>query len=448
MPEIAPSLTELLNPRDRQAWAAKIQFYATSRAAREAREAQIRGEYRPTLWRDTARDLVAALSTPRRKTQRALYTPGVAVNLTDRATAVSFKWGGWYPCENWGSWASERSCRLRLELTEPVAGDLVFSAVVRMFGPRTVRRCTVSANGTKVADWSVAAGSDELRSAVIPAALVGADGGIDLTFESSYMQRVMDANPKSTDQRSLGLGMAKFVLQAGMQSADPIQLLGAAPFNAGELPHGSWCGPAEDAFKSAFLSPLEIDPVWGAVAETGNFGVRIGAPRPLAGLRVRAILRAPAHPDRPVNVTVLANGINVGKAELRNADPVIADWLVPGTVLARHDPSTLVLLSQDRASHPDRTDGKPFAFSVYSLQVTAGDAAEEQFVPITEARLDDDLPANPEIHATVDDANTQNDQAAELDPDVAVAPDEQSVIAPQSTRLAAAELLKMVPRDA
>jgi hypothetical protein len=390
----------LLDPRDRQAWAAKIQFYATSHVARDALEAKIRAEYRPTLWRDTARDLIAAISAPTRKTNRALYTPGVAVSLTDRATAVSFKWGGWYPCESWGSWASERQSRLRLELKDPVSSDLMFSAMVRMLASKTVRRCTVWANGTKIAHWSVVGGKDVLRSAVIPAALVGADGGIDLIFECDYLQRVMDINPKSSDLRSLGFGMAKFVLQTGPLFTDPWRLLGAAPVNPGELPRDAWCGPAEDAFKAAFQSPLEIDPLWGAVAEAGYFGIRVGVSRPLAGLRVRAILRAPTQPERPVNVTVLANGINVGTAELRNADPVIAEWMLPGTALAQHDPATLVLLSQDRASHPERAKGKPFAFSVYSLQATAIDADDELTPPVPARQTDADKPTEAKLHVS------------------------------------------------
>jgi tetratricopeptide (TPR) repeat protein len=94
-----------------------------------------------------------------------------------------------------------------------------------------------------------------------------------------------------------------------------------------------------------------------------------------------------------VKVTVLANGIDVGTAELRNADPVVTEWIVPSTALARHDPATLVLLSQDRGSHPAYANGKLFAFSVYSLLVTAADAIENIPVRPLAPRVDN-LPSS------------------------------------------------------
>jgi glycosyltransferase involved in cell wall biosynthesis len=61
IPEIAPELTELCDPRDVNAWTATIRRFAFDRETRRRREEQIRTEYRRTWWRETARSILKAL---------------------------------------------------------------------------------------------------------------------------------------------------------------------------------------------------------------------------------------------------------------------------------------------------------------------------------------------------------------------------------------------------
>ena len=54
IPEIAPTLTELCDPQDVEAWTATIWRLVVDAELRRRREAQIRLEYRQTSWRETA----------------------------------------------------------------------------------------------------------------------------------------------------------------------------------------------------------------------------------------------------------------------------------------------------------------------------------------------------------------------------------------------------------
>jgi glycosyltransferase involved in cell wall biosynthesis len=61
IPEIAPTLTELCDPRDVAAWTATIRRFAFDDEGRRRREAQIRAEYRCTSWSETVKEILLPL---------------------------------------------------------------------------------------------------------------------------------------------------------------------------------------------------------------------------------------------------------------------------------------------------------------------------------------------------------------------------------------------------
>ncbi len=60
VPEIAPEITDLIDPLDRMAWLARILHYHGSASSRSAREEQIRSTYKSTTWSDSAAALEQA----------------------------------------------------------------------------------------------------------------------------------------------------------------------------------------------------------------------------------------------------------------------------------------------------------------------------------------------------------------------------------------------------
>jgi glycosyltransferase involved in cell wall biosynthesis len=71
IPEIAPDLTELCDPRDVEAWTAVVRRFAFDAETRTRREEQIRDEYRRTSWRVTAQVISSAVDCPRRQPRTA-----------------------------------------------------------------------------------------------------------------------------------------------------------------------------------------------------------------------------------------------------------------------------------------------------------------------------------------------------------------------------------------
>ena len=61
IPEIAPGLTELCDPRDVEAWTVAIRRFAVDAEVRRRREEQIRAEYRRTSWSEAAAKILLPL---------------------------------------------------------------------------------------------------------------------------------------------------------------------------------------------------------------------------------------------------------------------------------------------------------------------------------------------------------------------------------------------------
>ena len=71
IPEIAPELTDLCDPRDVDAWTAAVRRFAFDHETRRRREEQIRTEYRRTPWHETAAVISSAIGCPRRRLRTA-----------------------------------------------------------------------------------------------------------------------------------------------------------------------------------------------------------------------------------------------------------------------------------------------------------------------------------------------------------------------------------------
>lgn len=340
VPEIAPAVTDLLDPIDVPGWLTRILFYAKSRSARETREAAIRAGYKLTTRRDSATEIVNALTAPARTTRRFAYALGQPVLSGRPDEAVKTRFGGWYPTERWGSWAAETIATLRLQFSRPPARGLLFVGEVRMLAkPTNARVCDLRVGGKGIARWIFDNDTACVRVAYIPAALASVDQ-LEIQFEVDSLQRVAPFY-EVNDTRSVGIALGRFTLMAadsGVEVDSVIEAYGpkstttditvvpGRPLRLSDL-----CGTEEffPGIKPALLPP------WGAICENGNLTLHLpflarqpylGSPEPLTiAFRVRAV----ATKAKPLSVLVVSNGEQVGVWRFEDDEVVVREIHLP-----------------------------------------------------------------------------------------------------------------------
>lgn len=116
--EIAPKLTDLIDPYDFKAWLDRITFYIDNPAAVERREAQIRVGYKPASWLDAASSIEAAANATLPSAQQPpLVLPGEVLAFArgqqdDRIDHMCV--GGWGNYERAGRWSIGEASHLAL----------------------------------------------------------------------------------------------------------------------------------------------------------------------------------------------------------------------------------------------------------------------------------------------------------------------------------------------
>ena len=393
VPEIAPELTDLLDPTNRQVWVARIQHYATSAAPRLARESEIRARYNPIDWCDTAQDLIKALSNSATQSDRALFNFGTTIRPAGLGSAaVNFLAGGWHDCESWGTWASDRNSVIEIHLATDAPSDLVFSAVVRVFGNLGVERnCAVIVEGVQVSSWTLKEGSEVLRKALVPHALIPRDKSLKITLRSDEVKQVNAVNPKSNDLRQLGIGICRFTLE----TAESLSTFGGvARLYQDELSPDQWLNPLDQAVRNAFHGEFQGSPAWGLMSTTGRLSVRLtsylryqGGHQRGSKVRLTAILRAPASVSSPSNIFLLINGAKIGTWQIISTEPTRFTVDIPND-LQKTDPFELQLMSNSITSPKAVGAGanaQNFAFSVLAIRLDSVD--EIQAASSQEPRL-------------------------------------------------------------
>ena len=88
--EIAPSLTELLDPYDFNAWVEKVGYFLDNRQALKARESEIESQFTFFDWDDTVTEIVSAVdAVPLRTSQRSIVWPGSVIDFTETAVDLT-----------------------------------------------------------------------------------------------------------------------------------------------------------------------------------------------------------------------------------------------------------------------------------------------------------------------------------------------------------------------
>ena len=113
--------------------------------------------------------------------------------------------GGWSSPEDWGVWSMGKTALLQLTLLKGPGKNIVASLKAKPF-PSTGQTVVIKANGLKVANIALDAGSDTPLKFKIPGSAIPPSGALSLAFIIGKPTSPM-ALGLSSDDRSLGVGL-------------------------------------------------------------------------------------------------------------------------------------------------------------------------------------------------------------------------------------------------
>lgn len=373
MLEIAPDVTDLLPPMDRSAWAARIEHYARSASSREAREEVIRTQFAVTRWAQTTDDMIRALASPTRVTLPDEYLAG-ALAIFGGGSASPILEEGWYPAEAWGAWSGSRRVTIAFRMVGRPKGDMVLTLVGRVLKRPTDRRAYhVSVNG--VACGAIMFEAEERPSELpqsvgrvrVPHEALGDSDFVRVALEADMLTRVSDLDPKSTDVRSLGLGISAFILEAERSAGDVTRFLSTRP----EIRTMLAIPPDRDLARMLADHPARpsIAPdIWmttlgafvrsgtasqdGAFSASGLLIFAIGTAR--LRLAEDAIVDLLVDVAQPVTLDVFANEELIESFSLEGGATLMS-VSVPRAILGRADPVSIVIARRQKRNAPEFT---------------------------------------------------------------------------------------------
>ncbi len=212
VPEIAPEVTDLIDPLDFVAWYKAITNYVFNANQLKARRQFVVDTYKPLTWRASAerlRDLLLQVGGG----GRPLPVVRIGQNLPfdDRSgnNSREIKIGGWYSPEKDGTWTLGALATLQFKLEGVAEGALVLDIAGRGFilGRDDFQIATVACQGVALGEikWNGDFASDLF---IIPPALAGqmlADE--ECILELRIVRPLIPANVRSnsTDKRQLGV---------------------------------------------------------------------------------------------------------------------------------------------------------------------------------------------------------------------------------------------------
>ena len=293
VPEIAPELTELLDPQDFMQWYVAISSYLFDPRARERREAEIREGFKTTTWSSLAETVLTHIDRPFVKPQvTKRLKAGDTVSFV--RSSVAEHWpvetlgtAGWSHTEANGTWTCDRCATLALPMEAPSGDFLVLSAQVRPFRPRGVSEpldVTVLANGHMTAQWFVTRESEQ--RAVIPSAVfedseVEGELGIEFRIANPLLERPVDGSripapqtPLEAGNRLLGLYFSELTVDTPMvlgNSGTAIEHDATDAVKVDSIAaHSGWQADPVHGLRTTSYTATFIVPVEQAMAASGG----------------------------------------------------------------------------------------------------------------------------------------------------------------------------------
>ena len=171
--EVAPDLTELIDPYDFKAWRDRISFYLDNPLALKRMEKRICAEYREHSWDEAVREIVAAADMA--PTIANLYAPVFPRQIVDfsssagKASAFSICGSGWANPENAGRWSIGDISKICFRY--PAATDRFFirlQARALTRSPSETRSFTIEINGMEVLSLEIGELLETIDLEVVP----------------------------------------------------------------------------------------------------------------------------------------------------------------------------------------------------------------------------------------------------------------------------------------
>ena len=338
--EIAPDLVEHIDPEDFVGWHAKIIFYAQSKAARDAKEAEIAKRYTPVRWEDTADQIVAVMREARQVSQLDPLRPGQRIEVgTDLAPNQIAFGDGWHLGERFFRWSAVTKAGFRVRIDPDLArpdpnAAYLLALWLSVFGKR-VRRLEITVSGEKCLSQDVSEANcpKEILLAVSPT-LMSEDGTVEVEIS-------MPALPEKNGERNLGLGL-KYVGLIDPSQANPLHVLEEAE---------TWADPSErlrmdltiHEQRNVVAQATAYSPAWGVGSQSGEFVLRIPIlPNP-GKWKLRLDGRAVATSREPVSARFLWNDAEIGSGSWSQATLFKMVLELPPDAFSRHAPSFLTV---------------------------------------------------------------------------------------------------------
>ncbi|QOT70724.1 glycosyltransferase [Sphingobium fuliginis] len=365
MKEIAPDLTDLIDPFDRIRWASMIQHYSTSSTSRATREAEIRENFTVTSWSETTDHIVEALAAEMKVRAATVYNLGDVALVGNHGEGASYLPSGWYGSEVWGRWAKSTIGTIELRFAHVPDEDVVLTVLAKVLKPSHERlRYEVRANDRVVGLWEfppVAVGEETadllINRVVIPQEIINKDDCLVIEMIGDHAFAVREVFHSFEDARRLGIGLSAFMVERRSQAGDAAILFSTRediraalqvepsvdlPRRLTETIHRPSVTPDERIHD--FRPFCRIGSPYGGdgVHAQNNclnlaFGVaRLRFDRPV---RMQFVIDAPhASPGHPMTITLFVNDHCVSAIELQDDIPTVVDVEIPTTLLTESDP--------------------------------------------------------------------------------------------------------------
>ncbi|MCG7394454.1 glycosyltransferase [Microvirga sp. ACRRW] len=176
MVEIAPHITDLIDPLDIKAWYQRIRMYAVSSAKRAEREEAIRKDFVPVAWSKTAADLLALSGGPSQKAfELHPFYSGQVADFQDASNLYAYsipQTNHFVGRNGWGAWADKGSATIAFRLFHTGAGSRSFIAP---FVTNKNSLVDVLLNDHLTETWELTQGEVSLCSVRIPDTLRSGD---------------------------------------------------------------------------------------------------------------------------------------------------------------------------------------------------------------------------------------------------------------------------------
>lgn len=223
--EIAPHLTDLLDPYDFRAWLDRINFYFDNRAALARVEANVREQFTEYSWPSAVTDIVGATaglpySPPHRSSVWGDTLLCFKSPATDASEEVCVY--GWGRAEKFGRWMVGRVGRMefidRTETSKQLFARVGLHAFVR--DDKTPRELIVRVNGEEVGRFSITAARGVIDFP-LPRSARFAEFGRRLTIEFETPSIITPKSlGQSADARPLGIGIHALSIAATQEAAN------------------------------------------------------------------------------------------------------------------------------------------------------------------------------------------------------------------------------------